>query len=54
MIESEILSLVAQYGLPSVLVVYLLITRDRIISQNTKVLAGLQSTIYMLLGRIKK
>lgn len=54
MIETQILSLALQYGFPAVLVVYLLVTRDKVVSKNTEALKNLQTAITMLSERFKK
>ena len=50
MIESEVFTLISQYGFPIVLSVYLILTRDTIIKKNSEViqnLADLLEDIYL-------
>lgn len=43
--ESELITLVSQFGFPIALSIYLLITRDKTISQNTEALQQLKEAI---------
>lgn len=45
MVESELVTLVSQFGFPIALSIYLLLTRDKVISKNTEALQALKETI---------
>lgn len=52
--ESELVTLIGQFGFPIAISIYLLITRDKTISQNTQAIQELKAAIAQLCEKNKK
>jgi len=51
--ESEYINVISQFGFPIALSIYLLLTRDKTISQNTAILAEVKTAISQNTDTIK-